>query len=229
MKVAVVIPARVESARLPRKLLLAETGKPLIAHTAEAAKRCFDEVVVATEDIDIVNATPPEIMTTLTGHCKTGTERVMKVALASDWDIVVNWQGDEPELDGQHARRLCEVLQASSCDIGTLVTPATKEEYLSPNTVKAVVDRLGHVMYFSREAIPHDGQIRALKHIGLYAFKREFVLAYPGLYETQYPSEKLEQLQWIESGFKIQSLLCPQMPGGIDTAEEYQEFVRRQP
>jgi len=228
MTAVVIIPARLASTRLPNKLLLNETGRPLIYHTIKAASPLIN-VVVATQDQEIYSALKDHVNVIMTGDCKSGTERV-RACLNSEFvaghDVIINWQADEPELDCYHATSLLEEIDRSGVDIATLAAPATKEEYLSPDVVKTVLDHKNFAMYFSRCSIPFGDPTRALKHIGLYAFRRASLSKWV-LRETTYPSESLEQLQWLQEGLKIKVCIGAVKYAGIDTREEYDAFVKR--
>lgn len=229
MTAVVIIPARLASTRLPNKLLLDETGKPLILHTIEAASQLFN-VVVATQDQEIYDVVKDHARVIMTGDCKSGTERV-RASLSDDFvaenDIVINWQADEPELDSQHVLALAVMMADDpEIDVATLAAPATKEEYLSPDVVKTVLDHKYFAMYFSRCSIPFGDPTNALKHIGIYAFRRKSLTNWI-LRGTTYPSESLEQLQWLQEGLKIKVCVRPVAYAGIDTRQEYDAFVKR--
>lgn len=227
MNSVVIIPARLESIRLPNKLLLDETGKPLILYTIDAAKKYFGNVIIATEDREIYEACQNYADVRLTGKHNSGTARIAALASKNNWDIIINWQGDEPELDGQYVQDMLVDFDDPNIDIVTLAALASPEEYNSPDVVKVVVTHENMAMYFSRCPIPHNGQSIALKHIGIYAFRREFLLAFPSLEEDQYSCERLEQLNWLQSGFRIKVCIRHIETAGIDTAEEYKAFVKR--
>ena len=241
----VVIPARLASTRLPRKLLLRETGKPLIEHTYEAARRATRPVgvCVATDHPEIYGAvrsfggqaemTSPE--------AASGTDRVAEVARRlTDVDIVVNLQGDEPELAGASidlAIRLLE--EAPGAVMSTLATPIPRRRQLEdPACVKVVFDASGRAMYFSRSPIPHvrDWDDRLLdadpphfyQHIGLYAYRRDFLLQLSQLPRSSLEKlEKLEQLRVLDAGHSILVGVVPEVTSGIDTREDYRRFVER--
>jgi len=241
----VVIPARLASTRLPRKLLLRETGKPLIEHTYEAARRATRPagVCVATDHAEIYGAvrsfggraemTSPE--------AASGTDRVAEVARRlTDVDIVVNLQGDEPELAGPSidlAVRLLE--EAPDAVMSTLATPIRSRRQLEdPACVKVVFDSSGRAMYFSRSPIPHvrNGDDRLLdadpphfyQHIGLYAYRREFLLQLSQIPQSSLERlEKLEQLRVLDAGYSILVGVVPEVTSGIDTPEDYRRFVER--
>ena len=215
-KVIVVIPARYGSTRLPGKPLISLAGKPMIQRVVERvrlAKRA-DRVIVATDDQRIVKAVQGfggEARMTRTEH-RTGTERVAEVAAHEEGDVFVNVQGDEPLLD-PHAIDVAvnALLEKPQASISTVATPIkTPADIMDPNVVKAVLDFDGNAIYFSRAPIPwvrdtaSKIQVRHLKHLGLYVFQREALLEYPTLPQGELERiEQLEQLRWLENGWKI--------------------------
>ena len=244
-KCLLVIPARLHSTRLPQKLLLAETGKPLIQHTYEAASqaRNVDGVIVATDHEAIrqrVEAFGGEAVMT-SEACASGTDRVAEVAAAfPDVEIFINVQGDEPEISAaaiEQVRRLLE--ENPDAEMSTLATPIrTLEKLQDPACVKVVVGQNGQALYFSRSPIPHvrDGfepLLEAeppvfLQHLGIYAYRRDFLLRL-----TQAPPspleqlEKLEQLRVLEMGKSIAVGTTHEPSIGIDTPADYAAFVRK--
>lgn len=216
VKVVVVIPARYASTRLPGKPLVSLAGKPMIQHVYERAKLAAraDRVVVATDDERIVKAVAGfggEARMTRPDH-RTGTERVAEVAAHEEGDVFVNVQGDEPLLDpialDTAVASLLEEPVAAIGTVGTVIkTPA---DIMDPNVVKTVLDFDGHALYFSRAPVPwvrdtgSKIQVRHLKHLGLYVFQREALLEYPTLPQGELERiEQLEQLRWLENGWKI--------------------------
>lgn len=242
MASVIIIPARLASTRLPNKMLLDETGKPLICHTVDRAKESkADEVIVATEDeeiIDVIDNLDYNVSTVKTPKCNSGTERVAWVV--NNWyhpdgtipqfDIVVNLQGDEPELDSIHLNDLIDACSDPIVDVATIAAPAGNLDYRSYSVVKVVVDHECNAMYFSRSAIPYNAQVgrdsNVLKHIGVYAYKYEFLLALENMDPTTLQCESLEQLQWLQSGFKIKVLTREIEAIGVDTRQEYESFVK---
>jgi 3-deoxy-manno-octulosonate cytidylyltransferase (CMP-KDO synthetase) len=219
-------------------LVLEETGFPLLWHTAERAleSQLIRDVIIATEDREIMDVVAkfghPHIYSVQTPRCSSGTERIAWVVQnikEFDFQIVVNFQGDEPELPGMYVDQLVDTLTTyPAVDVATLATTILEEDYLSPSVVKVVCNNMDDAMYFSRSPIPHGDHKAALAHIGIYAYRLDFLLAMPTLAACTLKSERLEQLQWLESGFKIRVLARKDLDlVGIDTQEEYDRFVSR--
>jgi 3-deoxy-manno-octulosonate cytidylyltransferase (CMP-KDO synthetase) len=239
-EVLAVIPARYASTRLPGKPLLDETGRPLIQHVVEAARRAsrLGRIIVATDDARIVAAVAAfggEAVLTRADHA-TGTDRVAEVAAAIDSArIVVNLQGDEPEVSGEALDRVVALLDADpEAPMATLATPIRDEAiYRDPACVKVVCSRRGRALYFSRSPIPHhrDGRTGgpiALLHLGLYAYRRDFLLRLAELPPSPLEAaEKLEQLRVLEAGHPIAVGVIEERSVGIDTPEDYRRFVER--
>lgn len=233
-----IVPARYASVRFPGKPLADRTGKPLIQHVVENARRArrIERVVVATDDARIagaVRAFGGEAV--MTGEHPNGTSRLAEAAatLQLTEGMVVNVQGDEPELPPQAIDALIDGLAADpSADMATLYAPLDGEEAADPNIVKVVKTVNDHALYFSRSAVPfdRDGTRPAIyKHPGLYAYRLGFLLRYPTLAPTPLEqAEKLEQLRVLEHGHRIRLIDagCSPRPG-IDTPEQYEAFVRR--
>jgi 3-deoxy-manno-octulosonate cytidylyltransferase (CMP-KDO synthetase) len=241
----IIIPARLSSTRLPRKLLRRQTGKSLIRHTYEAARGAARPVgiCVATDHADIFDEvrsfggraemTDPQ--------AASGTDRVAEVARAlPDADIVVNLQGDEPELSGGSIDLAIRLLEEDpDAVMSTLATPIRSRRQLEdPACVKVVFDRRGRALYFSRSPIPHPRQwgdtllstdpARFYQHIGLYAYRREFLLTLAEMPQSELEKiEKLEQLRVLESGYPILVGLVDEPTFGIDTPQDYRAFVQR--
>ena len=239
MSVIAIIPARYGSTRLPGKPLLAETGKPLIRHVVEAVRQAsrVDRVVVATDDERIlaaVEAFGGEAVLT-SPACRTGTDRLAEAAeklrLADD-DVVVNVQGDEPEIPAGAVDRLVELLLASGAPMATLAAPLAPELADDAAKVKVVLGRGGRALYFSRAKIPHDrdgaGGVDYLLHLGVYAYRAAFLKQYAAMESTPAEAaERLEQLRVLESGFPIAAAVVDHGGAGVDTPEDYAAFVRR--
>ncbi len=242
----IIIPARLASTRLPRKLLLRETGKTLIQHTYEAASRARrpSGICVATDHDEIlseVRAFGGEAWLT-SPDCASGTDRVAEIARRlPDVDIVVNVQGDEPELSGEAIDAAIGLLEERpELAMSTLATPIRdREKLLDPSCVKVVFDSRGRAMYFSRSPIPHAREWRDdlldndpphfYQHIGLYAYRREFLLSLAALPPSPLEQlEKLEQLRVLDAGYAIAVAVVPEATLGIDTPHDYRAFVERQ-
>lgn len=215
-KVVVVIPARYGSTRLPGKPLVLLAGKPMIQRVYERAKlaKQADQLIVATDDERIVKAVEVfggEARMTRSDH-RTGTERVAEVAAHVEGDIFVNVQGDEPLLDPAAVdTAISSLLEEPTASISTVATPIkTPGDIMDPNVVKTVLDFDGNALYFSRAPIPwvrdtaSKTLVRHLKHLGLYVFQREALLEYATLPQGELERiEQLEELRWMENGWKI--------------------------
>ena len=239
--VLAVIPARFASTRLPGKPLLRETGTPLIVHVVEAARRVsrLDRIVVATDDrriFDAVAASGAEAIMTRDDH-PSGTDRVAEVAAnVPDAQIIVNLQGDEPEIAPEAINRVVELLERDpSAVMATIATPIYDPAiYRDPACVKVVLSASGRALYFSRSPIPAhrdglpDGLPLGFLHLGLYAYRRDFLLKLATLPPSPLErSEKLEQLRVLESGEGIAVGVVDERCVGIDTPEDYRRFVER--
>jgi len=239
MNAIAIIPARYASTRLPGKPLLDQTGMPLIQHVVQAvsAATSVQKIVVATDDdriAEAVKAFGGDCVMTRADH-PSGTDRLAesaeKLALADD-DIVVNVQGDEPEMPGACVDQLVDLLVSGDCPMATLATPLGYEEAGDPNKVKVVLRGDGRALYFSRSRIPcdrdSDRQGSYLLHLGIYAYRVAFLKRYAALPPTAAEqSEKLEQLRALESGFDIAVGVTDYHGRGIDTPEDYEEFIAR--
>ncbi len=245
MKIVGIIPARLQSSRLPEKLLLNQTGKPLIQYVWEVATRCrvLSEVIVATDSqriFDRVQAFGGRAE--MTADHPSGTDRVAEVVrkCCSDADIIVNLQGDEPELELTTISALVEAIVASGDEMATVAARITDPDVVrTPDCVKVVINDLNRAMYFSRSAIPfyRDGRVEDVigdtaawfLHVGLYAYRREFLLKLTQMQPSSLEQlEKLEQLRALQSGAAISVAIVPEASVGIDTAADYAAFVARQ-
>lgn len=236
---AAVIPARMASTRFPGKPLADLTGKPMIVHVLERVARCrsVGRILVATDDAriaDAVRAAGFEARMTDPAH-PNGTSRVAEVARTLREELIVNVQGDEPQIEPALVDRTVEALAARpDMPMATLVSPfAPGEDPANPNIVKCVAAVDGRALYFSRSLVPFDrdrapGAAAPRKHVGLYAYRRAFLDVFVGLAPTPLErTESLEQLRALEHGHPI---LCAEGEAhftGIDTPEQYAEFVRR--
>jgi len=238
MKVLGVIPARYASTRFAGKALADLFGKPMIQHVYERASKAetIDELTVATDDqriFDAVRAFGGNVA--MTAQHPTGTDRIAEIASSSDADILVNVQGDEPVIEPAMIDEVVEpLLEDSGIDLGTLAHRISSEaEYLNPNVVKVVIDQAGFAMYFSRSSIPHTRSdswttdVPAYRHVGLYVYRRYALLDFaqkpPALFET---SEGLEQLRFLENGYRMKVVETSYRSIGVDTPEDL-EAVKR--
>lgn len=239
MRVVGVIPARYASSRFPGKPLATLLGRPLIQHVWERASRAkvLDRVVVATDDVrirDVVAAFGGEVQLTAKDH-RSGTERVAEVAAALSCDLVVNIQGDEPLIEpAMIDEAVAPFFVESALVMGTLCRRLERpEEWRSPHVVKVVRDRRGFALYFSRAPIPSwraEGPgfpVQAFKHIGLYVYRREFLLEFARMAPTPLEeAERLEQLRALEHGFPIRVVETAYDTIGVDTREDLGEVER---
>ena len=242
MKTVIIIPARYQSSRLPGKPLLRETGKYLIQHVYDRAcqARNIDKVIVATDDSRIVAAVEGfggRVVMTSPDHVS-GTDRVAEVAHGLDGDVIVNLQGDEPLIELSAIEMLPNLLERNSeAAMATLAVPLTSiERWQNPHCTKVVCDDRGRALYFSRSPIPYvrDGQPdfaaqppQFLQHLGIYAYRRSFLLRLAALEPAALEQlEKLEQLRALALGRSIQVGIVAHSSPGVDTYEDYQQFVR---
>ncbi len=231
MKILCVIPSRIASTRLPRKPLLKIQGKPMVQWTYENASRCsaLTKIVVATDSEEIaavIQSCGGEFMMT-DPNIQTGSDRTAAVAAQfPEMDVIINLQGDEPFIKPKMLEQLVEpYLRGELPDMTTLAYPiSSPDEFTDPGAVKVITDLNHNAIYFSRSPIPYfrvDTEAPVYHHIGLYAFKRDFLLKYTTL--TQTPLEKteaLEQLRAIEHGYKIRVCLTEERTLEINTPEE---------
>ncbi len=246
MKAMAVIPARFASTRFPGKPLASDTGKYLIQHVyerAQAAQR-IERVIIATDDERIVRAVQSfggEAALTRSDH-DTGTERVAEVAAGLDADLILNVQGDEPEINPGHLDALIEQMERDpEASVATLACPFAvldEADPRDPNAVKVVLDVRSRAIYFSRGLIPYPqvyettGALHQpapfLLHVGVYGYRRAFLAELARLAPTPLErTERLEQLRWIEHGHAIAVRVVDSAAVGVDTPEDYAAFVER--
>ena len=241
----IVIPARLSSTRLPRKMLLNATGKSLLQHTYEGASRAEKPsgMTVATDSLEIaaeVARFGGDYQMT-SEDCASGTDRVAEVArVMPEVDIFVNVQGDEPEMAGEDVDAVIQLLEDDpSAPMATLAMPIhTREQLTSPACVKVVFDAAGRALYFSRSPIPavrdwDDALLAAnpphfFQHLGIYAYRRDFLLSLASLPRCASEQlESLEQLRVLHHGHAIAVGVTHNVSIGIDTPEDYAAFVAR--
>src|SRR5882757_10309820 len=238
-RIVVVIPARYASTRLPGKPLVSIAGKPMVQRVYERAKQAqtVHHVVVATDDqriIDAVRAFGGEARMTRAEH-RTGTERVAEVAAHEEGDVFVNVQGDEPLLDPDAIDvAVNSLLEEPVASISTVATPIkTPGDIMDPNVVKVVLDFDENAIYFSRAPIPWVRDtaskivVRHLKHLGLYVFQRDALLEYPTLPQGELERiEQLEQLRWMENGWKIRVAEVEHDAVSVDVPEDVEKVEK---
>jgi 3-deoxy-manno-octulosonate cytidylyltransferase (CMP-KDO synthetase) len=239
LKAVAVIPARIGSTRLPEKMLLRETGLPLVVHVLQRVRQAsrLSGVIVATDDERIRRVVEDHggvARLTRPDH-RTGSDRIGELLPEIDADLLVNVQGDEPEVDPGLLDGIVDRMAADpEADVGTGASPISRESDLhDANCVKVVLDVRQRALYFSRSPIPggRGGPSLAaapLMHVGVYAYRRRALEAFlklpPGRLEI---AESLEQLRLLEAGFRFAVVLTPSAGRGIDTTSDYAEFVRR--
>ncbi len=248
MKITAVIPARFASVRFPGKALADIQGKPMVQHVYERTAKAslVSEVMIATDDeriADAVRAFGGRVEMTDKGHA-TGTDRLAEVAGRLDSEIIVNVQGDEPLIEpamiDEAIRPLIEepeiVMGTLKCRIKNL------HDFLSPNVVKVVTDQKGFALYFSRSPLPNfrdkwndlkdekfaAGKLLCYKHVGLYVYRRRFLLDYAAMTPTLLESaEKLEQLRALENGYRIKVVETEFETIGVDTPTDLEKVLER--
>lgn len=242
LTVAAIIPARYASSRFPGKPVARKTGKFLVQHVYEAvqAARRVDRVLVATDDPRIAEAVRSfggEVAMTRSDHA-TGTDRVAEVAAGLNASLIINVQGDEPEMDAAAIDRLVEIMdERPDAPIGSLACPFPNlADLANPACVKVVLDRNGYALYFSRSLIPYPrdagGQPQDpsqwLLHQGIYAYCPDFLQTLTRFPPTELEKiEQLEQLRVLYMGAKIAMAVVPRSSTGIDTPQQYDAFVER--
>lgn len=244
MKFIGLIPARYASTRFPGKPLALLAGKPVIQHVYEQAAKVLDAVYVATDDERIYNKVlefgGKAVMTSTEHH--SGTDRIEEALekVGGDFDVVVNIQGDEPFIAQSQIETLCHCFEDEATQIATLGKPFECIEAVeNPNSPKIVVDNRGYAMYFSRSVIPFVRGVERqewlkkypfLKHLGIYAYRTEVLKAITRLPQSSLElAESLEQLRWLENGYRIKVGITNVETVGIDTPEDLQraeDFIR---
>lgn len=230
MKIICIIPARYSSTRLPGKPLADVAGKPLIVRVYEQAVKAKipADFVVAVDDkriYDAVVSAGGKAVMTRSDH-PTGTDRLAEAAMQyPDADVIINIQGDEPLIDPDLIDSLGELfINDSTLDMATVKTAMLEEEKYEPGNVKVITDKNDYAIYFSRSLIPYprnDTGVRVYKHIGIYAYRKEFLLKYAQMEPTPLEkTESLEQLRAIENGYKIKVITSDKRFIGVDTAED---------
>ena len=228
MKAIAVIPARLASTRLSRKMLREIAGQPLIGRVYEAVRSSplLHDVIIATDSDEIIGACRHngwKAQLTAMSH-RSGTERVHEVSQSVVADVYLNVQGDEPLIRLEHIAVLLDVMEDLSVQVGTLKTLAQAEDINSPNAVKVVTDRTGRALYFSRATIPYDRDAANpffFKHLGFYAYRKSALNRFVEFHESPLENvERLEQLRFLENGIPIYVRETPFDTVGVDTEED---------
>ena len=223
-----VIPARLASTRLPRKVLREIAGRPMLQWVVEAARRCpeLDDVIVATDSAEVGALCQREGWTwrMTPAELPSGTDRLCAVAREVEADIYVNIQGDEPMLMPEHVRSLLALFARPEVDVTTLKLPCPAEDVANPNAVKVVTAADGRALYFSRATIPFDREgdgATYWKHMGLYAYRRAALLRFPSLPASGLEAaERLEQLRLLEAGVAVFVAETAMPTIGVDTEDD---------
>jgi 3-deoxy-manno-octulosonate cytidylyltransferase (CMP-KDO synthetase) len=232
-KALAVIPARLASTRMSRKMLREIDGKPLIGVVYEAVRssQLLADVIVATDSEEILKVCLQhgwKAQMTSPNH-RSGTERVHEVSNREAAEVYINVQGDEPLTRPEHIATLLQVMENPSAQVGTLMTPAAEIDVANPNAVKVVTDHSGCALYFSRATIPFDrdgAQPRYFKHLGFYAYRKSALDSFVTLPESSLEkSERLEQLRFLENGIPIYVRETPYDSVGVDTEEDLERVI----
>ena len=241
MKALGIIPARYESSRFPGKPLIDLKGKTMIQRVYERASECtaLSKVIVATDDqriFDEVKSFGGEVMMTSTSH-RNGTERCGEVVdTYSEYEVVINIQGDEPLIHPKQLERIISVFDENEVKIATIARKIENIEAIrNPNRVKVALDKNQNALYFSRSPIPHVAQkphdewmatTTFHKHIGLYAWRSETLMELLTLSPTELEmAESLEQLRWLENGYKIRCIISDLDTPNIDVPEDVEKVL----
>lgn len=230
MTVIAVIPARLASMRLPRKMLREINGRPLALWVYDAVRKCsrLNDVILATDSEEILQACTKygcNVRMTSDKH-RSGTERVHEISQSIAADVYINVQGDEPMVRQEQIDTIVDLMTREEIMVGTLKTPAKAEDVGNPNAVKVVTDSTGKALYFSRATIPHDRDgthPKYFKHLGIYAYRKAALDRFVSLPESSLErAERLEQLRFLENGIPIYAAETPYDSIGVDTEEDFQ-------
>jgi len=229
--VLAVIPARLGSTRLPRKVLREIAGEPMIAWVYRAARACplLDQVLIATDSDEVLNFAQQHLLPAVftPEDCASGTDRVWAVAQSIPADIYVNIQGDEPLLTAEHFPPMLQLFERPEVEVATLAVRCPPHDINNPGAVKVVTAIDGRALYFSRSTIPFDrdgkGNATYWKHLGLYAYRRAALERFAALAPSELElSERLEQLRLLENGISIYVAETAHDTIGVDTEEDLQ-------
>jgi len=232
MKAIAVIPARLASTRLPRKMLREIDGVPLIGHVYRAVRSSplLEDVIVATDSDEIFQVCRKNdwnARMTSPNH-RSGTERVHEISNSVRAEVYINVQGDEPMTRPEHIASLLGLMENPAVQVGTLATPASSTDITNIHANKVVVDLAGRALYFSHATIPFDRdgkKPRYLKHLGIYAYRKSALDRFVALPESSLERiERLEQLRFLENGIDIHVAVTPYDSIGIDTEDDLRQF-----
>jgi 3-deoxy-manno-octulosonate cytidylyltransferase (CMP-KDO synthetase) len=244
LRAVAILPARLGSTRLPRKMLLRETGSYLFEHAARnvLGAGAVSRVLLATDSEEILSAAHAaglEACMTSERH-RSGTDRVheawqqLEAAGDAQFDVILNVQADEPDVAASDLASLVAAFEDPEVELATLCVPLDEETALRPSVVKVVRAASGDALYFTRACVPDSSHSREgatgghLRHIGVYAFRPQSLTRFCGLSEGALERlENLEQLRWLEAGGRLRVLDADHSPSGIDTPEDYRAFVER--
>jgi 3-deoxy-manno-octulosonate cytidylyltransferase (CMP-KDO synthetase) len=230
-----IVPVRVGSQRLPGKALLTESGKALFLHTCDQAQKArnIDRVCVATDDdrVEVLARAAGHLVVRTSPACRTGSERCAEAAAAIDCRVVLDIQGDWPEVAPQDLETLVAQLLQGAAATNTLCVPLQDPEVMqNPNVVKVVRGLHGKALYFSRALVPYckEAPFPIRRHIGVYGFQRDVLLRIPGLPSSGLAeAESLEQLRFLENDIPMHVLDAEGDPWGIETRPDYDAFLQR--
>ena len=246
MKKIVVIPARLSSSRLPRKVLLDLKGKSVIQRVYEQVQKAknIDDIYIATDSNEVLQECKKftnNIILTSAGH-QSGTDRIAEAIEKIDCDIVVNVQGDEPFIEPNLIVELAQILENNEINmVSAMHKIKLVEELKNPNVVKVIINKNYEALYFSRSTIPHHRDewetllnhhkeipngLKFYRHLGIYGYKKDFLLKYIDMEMTYLERlEKLEQLRVLENGYKIKMIETNYNSIGIDTKDDYEKAL----
>src|ERR1700674_234117 len=228
MKAIAVIPARLASTRLPRKMLRHIAGQPLIVRVYEGGRSSplLDDVIFSTDSDEIMQICRQHGWNArmTSGAHRSGTERVREISGSVAADVYLNIQGDEPLTRAEHIAALLDLMKDANVQVGTLNTPASPEDIHNPNAVKVVTDAAGRALYFSRATIPFDRDGASpgyFKHLGFYAYRKAALDRFCASPDSCLQrSERLEQLRFLENGIAIHVAETLYDTVGVDTEED---------
>ena len=246
MKKVIVIPARLDSSRLPKKVLLDLKGKTVLQRVYEQCLKVknIDEVYIATDSIEIKEVCKTftnQVIITKSTH-QSGTDRIGEAISSIDCDIVINVQGDEPFIEPNLIEALVNSFSNSDISMASAMSKINNVKDLqNSNVVKVVVDSQNNALFFSRSMLPFPRDVKEIsssnevlekyqffRHIGIYGYRKEFLLHYVNMEQSSLEKiEKLEQLRALENGFKIKMIETDSSLMGIDTREDYEEALKK--